>query len=267
MIARYARVVAAATIFLAAPASADTALRSLRTADEGRGWEAVGRLDVGGGGFCTGALIAPDVVLTAAHCVVAAATGAPVDPAALAFRAGLRLGRPEASRGVRRVVVHPGYDPAASGAVGGVGHDLALLELDAPIRLNHVRPFAIGPAIGPGAAVEVVSYARDRADAPSREAGCAVLTRDATVLVLSCAVDADASGSPVLTRVGGEARIVSVVSSMARWNGRAVALAPVLDGALDEVLAVYARTPAAAPVGKRLVAGAPRMGIAVPVTR
>ena len=47
----------------------NTRLKSLETTDAGRDWEAVGRLDRKGEGFCTGALIAPDIVLTAAHCL------------------------------------------------------------------------------------------------------------------------------------------------------------------------------------------------------
>ena len=42
-------------------------LKRRNTGDESRGWEAVGHLDVAGKGFCTGALIAPDLVLTAAQ--------------------------------------------------------------------------------------------------------------------------------------------------------------------------------------------------------
>ena len=45
----------------AAPAQ-DARLTSLDTGDDARGWEAVGRLDIDGKGFCTGALIAPDLV-------------------------------------------------------------------------------------------------------------------------------------------------------------------------------------------------------------
>ena len=43
-----------------------SALRLLMTGDDSRGWHAVGRLNIGDNSFCTGALIAPDLVLTAA---------------------------------------------------------------------------------------------------------------------------------------------------------------------------------------------------------
>ena len=76
----------------------DASLTSLQTGEEARGWEAVGRLDIDGKGFCTGALIAPDLVLTAAHCMFDRDTGLAVDPSRLQFLAGLRNGRALAYR-------------------------------------------------------------------------------------------------------------------------------------------------------------------------
>jgi len=43
------------------PAQADEPLRRLLGADEARAWRAVGRLNIGGNRFCTGALIAEDL--------------------------------------------------------------------------------------------------------------------------------------------------------------------------------------------------------------
>ena len=64
-------VLLAATVTFAASAVAqESDLRSLDTSDAGRGWEAVGRISIGSDSFCTGALIAPDLVLTAAHCSI-----------------------------------------------------------------------------------------------------------------------------------------------------------------------------------------------------
>ena len=69
-------------VALSLPVRADRHdLTLMVTGDDARGWEAVGRLDLGGRGFCTGALIATDLVLTAAHCLYDRDSGERIDPA------------------------------------------------------------------------------------------------------------------------------------------------------------------------------------------
>lgn len=58
----------------------DGNLRPLETGVVAGRWAAVGRIDFGSKGFCSGTLIAPDVVLTAAHCLYEKGTGQPHPP-------------------------------------------------------------------------------------------------------------------------------------------------------------------------------------------
>jgi V8-like Glu-specific endopeptidase len=203
---------------------AETSLRELTTADQGRGWEAVGRLNLGRRGFCTGALIEPQLVLTAAHCLFDRDTGARFAPEEIEFLAGWRNGRAAAYRGVRRTVTHPEYMFSTEGPMDHVAFDLALIELDQPIRLPSIRPFAIDIEARRGDEVGVVSYALDRSEAPSLQEVCHILGRQDGVLVLSCAVDFGASGAPVFSLRDDVPRIVSVVSAKATMQAQNVAL-------------------------------------------
>ena len=85
----------------------------LETADDSRGWDAVGKLILGERGFCTGALIGPQLVLTAAHCLYDKTTGVQIRPEDIEFQAGFRNGRDAAYRTVSRAVSFSDYCYAA----------------------------------------------------------------------------------------------------------------------------------------------------------
>ena len=53
----------------------DSGLQPLMTSNDSRGWEAVGRIDIAGRAFCTGTLIATDLVLTVTEILRAQRTG------------------------------------------------------------------------------------------------------------------------------------------------------------------------------------------------
>lgn len=237
---------------LATPVMAqESGLVTLETRQDSQGWEAVGRLDIRGKGFCTAALIRDKLILTAAHCLYDT-DGTLIAPDRFAFRAGLRDGRAQATRTVARAIAHPEYDYDGDATdAEEVAMDIAVLELDQPIRSTRIRPYLVAQRPITGDAVGVVSYGRGREDAPSLQEVCSVLGRQTGVIVMTCDVEYGSSGSPVFMVQDGQTRIASVVSAMAQVNGQKVSLGTSLAGPLNALLAHFASLGPARPGGSQ----------------
>ncbi|WP_170119128.1 trypsin-like serine peptidase [Roseicyclus mahoneyensis] len=222
------------------------ALRGLHTADDARDWEAVGRLDTGVS-FCTATLIAPDLVLTAAHCLFTEA-GDRIADGNLTFSAGLRHGRAEAIRGVAQSRVPQGYArPVGQADMQAIAQDLAVLRLDRAVSSGTVRPIAVGAAAPVLSAVTLVSYGAEREAFPSIEDDCRVLSGFDTVQVLSCHVVSGSSGAPVV-RIGPEGpQIVAIVSGRSDMAEGDVTVAVVAETLVEALIAAPA-----APVARSL---------------
>ena len=200
---------------LGLPAGAGSGLIRLTDRDDLLGWEAVGRVEMGTDGYCTGTLIAPDLVLTAAHCVFDRAHRKR-EAATIRFRAGLRDGTAIAERTVSRFAVSDDYDPIEGVSLQSVRVDAALLELDQAIPSSLADPFVLHDGADAGENVSVVSYGRGRDDALSWQRECGVLGRGQGVMMFDCNVTFGSSGAPVFAKQGNRARILSLISAGSR---------------------------------------------------
>ncbi|OOY27493.1 hypothetical protein BMI90_12880 [Thioclava sp. L04-15] len=208
---------------LGSAAQAESSLDRLSQRADLFGWEAVGKVAIGEGGFCTGVLIAPDLVLTAGHCIFDRSRNAARPPSEIRFLAGQTGDMEIAAQPVARMVADPDYAPFVPISAETVRHDVALLQLARPIPSSVAAPFRVG-TVGPkGTQVSVVSYARGRADMLSWQKSCSVFGRGEGLVGFDCDVNHGSSGAPVFDRSGvaaGErARVVSLVSAGSRKDG------------------------------------------------
>jgi protease YdgD len=98
-------------------------------------WRALGRVQHELGGRCTGALIAPRQVLTAAHCLVARPTENLVQPGSVHFLLGYDRGSQVAHAQVVSFRIGAGYRP---GPATPPGADWAVLTLDRDIAPREI---------------------------------------------------------------------------------------------------------------------------------
>jgi protease YdgD len=185
-------------------------------------WNAVAKVQSNIGEHCSGVLIAPAVVLTAAHCLYNPRTRAMLQPLSLHVLFGYERDQYRLHRLVKRYTLGDGFDGRKGGAQPG---DWARLYLAAPVLLAPLP--LLGHAVAAGTAAALAGYNQDKAQLLMADLGCHVL-RVVTLpgggafLVHDCEGTYGTSGGPLLVRQGGGWAVVGLAVAAGRAENLAL---------------------------------------------
>jgi V8-like Glu-specific endopeptidase len=173
-------------------------------------WTAVGVVNAtgpGGRASCTGTLIAPDLVITAAHC----AGNRTREHTGLHFVAGWSSDGHVAHATSLHVEVHPAYTLARGNA--RYAFDVAFVRLATPIPASVVAPIALHDGIPPPQGpLTLLGYDRKNPQAIMGRSDCQREPQViAPLLTLGCPVVGGNSGGPVLLWQDNGWRLAAVI--------------------------------------------------------
>ncbi len=165
-------------------------------------WTALVRVQTELGERCTGFMVAPQVAVTAAHCLYLPRVGGFIQPGSVHVLLGYRFGHYAAHARVVRFTVPGAYRPGDEVATAGA--DRAVLVLDHRL-LPGSEVLAVAPVPSLPAAILLGGYGQDRDEVIVAEAGCHVLDvrpdgQGRPLLVHDCQATLGTSGAPLLWR-------------------------------------------------------------------
>lgn len=213
-------------VALLAAASAGAAERRTVVDPNTPPWDAVARIQTNIGTRCTGVLIAPATVLTAAHCLYNPRTRAMLEPLSLHVLFGFQRNGYRWHRLVARDVVGAGFDGRVPRPQPS---DWARLDLAEPVPVKPLPVF--GGTIVPGLPVVLAGYNQDRTQLLLADLSCQAL-RTAAVgggifVIHDCAGTHGTSGGPLLTRQNARWAVVAINVAAGPIDNLALVVPPV----------------------------------------
>ncbi|WP_298818136.1 trypsin-like serine protease [uncultured Roseibium sp.] len=218
---------------LAIPASFAQTDRRLEVIDSKQDpWPSIGRVNVAGyrtTSMCTGTLIAPNLVLTAAHCFYDKRTLKPFPTKDVLFIAGVRRDEFAARLEAACLLTAKGYQPKKQPQLRDVRYDIGLIVLKQRSDLHPIAPLEIAEAksLSKETRFQSAGYRRSRRYLPTLVKDCKVLGTREDSWVTNCPSESGASGGPFLAETDKGPRVAGVMS--AKLNEERSVIVPFLE--------------------------------------
>ena len=194
--------------------------------DEGPPWDAIGQVNISGyrrTGMCTGTLIMPSLVLTAAHCVIDPLEKRPYPVRNIHFLAGVRGSKDKGHSVAKCLHFLDGYSYVAPSRVqpsqhgksvplDGLAKDAVAIVLDENISVEPA-PLAEGVVYQVGLRLVHAAYPGDHRFALRAHFGCQLLRSEgeSPLWINDCDTHPGSSGGPVFARIDGTLRLAAMM--------------------------------------------------------
>ena len=189
-------------------------------------WRALGRVQTEFAERCTGFMLAPDLVASAAHCLYLPQVFHFIRPHEVHFLLGEHLDVYVAHARATALTIPPGYNPTDERATARL--DRAFIKLDHPITTigatlhvaNHLPP--------PGTRLMLGGYGQDRQERILADPDCRFISAGNGLIQHNCAATRGTSGAPLLADINGQWLVIGIQieAELTGPGGVAVALAP-----------------------------------------